>query len=364
MAISKRKSAKGGTKYRVQVNVPGLGRVSRTFSRKVDADAWAKRTEVEVEKGEFLPQADARKRTLSELVDRYLANRRAHGRFDERRAAQLKWWTDRAGTLKLSNFTPAKVAELRDALANGDSPSGKPVGPATVNRYLAALSHAMRYGTRELGWLESNVVSRVSRPTEPRGRVRYLDRDTELPRLMAACRAATDSRLFPLVLFALGTGARQAELLSIKWADVDEVRGFAVLQHTKNGDRRSLALNAPAREALAILRRVRVLGSEHIFAASQSPAGAAPTFTATLRESWEQAISEAGIADFRFHDLRHSAASYAAMTGATLPELAAFLGHKTLAMVQRYSHLSPGHMKGVADRMAAAYLSGVGESSS
>jgi integrase len=129
-----------------------------------------------------------------------------------------------------------------------------------------------------------------------------------------------------------------------------------VLHDTKNGERRSLAMNAPAREALAMLRRVRVLGSEFIFVGQYTPAGEAPTFTSSLRDSFALALREANVVNFRFHDLRHTAASYAAMSGATLPELAAFLGHKTIAMVQRYSHLSPGHMQAVADRMAAGFL--------
>jgi len=303
-----------------------------------------------------LPELAAKGKTFGDLVDAYAANREAEGRYDAKRAAHLGWWREQLGDYALAEVTPARIVLLRDALASGAGPTGARLAIGTVNRYLATLSHCLSYAERELEWLGSNPARRVKRRSEPRGRVRYLS-DTELPRLLNACRAARDPRLAPLVTLALATGARQAELLSLRWSDVDVKRASAVLHHTKNGERRGLALSAPALAALAELRARRAVGAPHVFADPRRPA-APPRFGGLLRRAWDAAVEEAGLGDFRFHDLRHTAASYATMTGATLRELAAFLGHKTLAMVQRYSHLSPEHMKGVADRMADAYLAG------
>ena len=72
-----------------------------------------------------------------------------------------------------------------------------------------------------------------------------------------------------------------------------------------------------------------------------------------IREAFEWAVKRAGIANFRFHDLRHTAASYLAMNGASLAEIAEVLGHKTLAMVKRYAHLSEAHTRNVVQRMNA-----------
>jgi integrase len=80
-----------------------------------------------------------------------------------------------------------------------------------------------------------------------------------------------------------------------------------------------------------------------------------PTFP---RKPWARALVEAEIQDFTFHDLRHSFASYAAMSGASLPELAALLGHRSLSMVARYAHLAEQHQEAVASRMAAKFLGG------
>jgi integrase len=78
-----------------------------------------------------------------------------------------------------------------------------------------------------------------------------------------------------------------------------------------------------------------------------------------LRQPWETALKRAGIEDFRWHDLRHSSASYLAMSGASLAEIAEVLGHKTLQMVKRYAHLSEAHTAGVVARMADKFLVGV-----
>jgi integrase len=75
-----------------------------------------------------------------------------------------------------------------------------------------------------------------------------------------------------------------------------------------------------------------------------------------IRYAWEQARTRAGLEDFRFHDLRHSTASYLAMSGASLVEIAEVLGHKTLQMVRRYAHLSEAHTAGVVERMVGRFL--------
>jgi site-specific recombinase XerD len=98
--------------------------------------------------------------------------------------------------------------------------------------------------------------------------------------------------------------------------------------------------------------RIRRIDTDLIFP------GKNPQQPIDLRKPWETALQRAGIADFHWHDLRHTAASYLAMSGASLAEIAEILGHKTLAMVKRYSHLSHDHIEAVSDRMAAKYFQG------
>ncbi len=152
------------------------------------------------------------------------------------------------------------------------------------------------------------------------------------------------------MILALTTGARQGELLGLRWKDVDFEREALIFHHTKNGERRVAPLAGKAIPSLRSLKSLRVFGDDRVFANSQGRAH-------FPRRYWYRALHEAGIEDFRFHDLTHTAASYLAMSGATLSEIAEILGHKTLQMVKRYAHLSEEHKSSVVHRMAEKLLS-------
>jgi integrase len=216
-----------------------------------------------------------------------------------------------------------------------------------VNRYISTLSHALTVAVTEWQWLEESPLRRVRRLREPRGRVRYLT-DEERRRLLRACQASSNRALYPLVVLALATGARKMELLRLTWRDIDLRRAQIALEQTKNRERRALPLTGLALEEVARLAKVRRLDTALLFPRAD---GRQPI---DIRYAWAQALQAAGIPDCRFHDLRHSCASYLAMSGASLVEIAAVLGHKTLQMVQRYAHLSDAHTAGVVARMTAA----------
>jgi integrase len=138
------------------------------------------------------------------------------------------------------------------------------------------------------------------------------------------------------------------EIVSLRWSDVDLKRGLLTFQETKNGERRTVPLMGYALNVLTQHAKVGRLDTQLVF-----PNAKGETFP-RFREAFENAVARAGIVDFRFHDLRHSAASYLAMNGASLMEIAEILGHKTLAMVKRYAHLSESHTRNVLARMNQA----------
>jgi integrase len=192
--------------------------------------------------------------------------------------------------------------------------------------------------------------SHVRLLTEPRGRVRFLSED-ERPRLLAACQASSNRHLYPLVILALATGARKMELLTLTWPQVDLGRALITLHDTKNGEPRSIPITGQALDVMRTHAKVVRIGTPLVFPRQD---GRRPV---DVRHAWYQALAQAEITDFRFHDLRHSTASYLAMNGASLVEIAEVLGHKTLSMVQRYAHLSEGHTRAVLERMTRAIFS-------
>lgn len=340
-SIVKRTGRNGEITYHVRVRLKG-NTAFATFRRKTDAQRWAQSTETAIRDRRYFKTAEAERRTLAEAIERYERTRLGALKSAEDRARHLAWWKERLGALCLADITPATITEERDGLAGGKTHRGKPRSTGTVNRYLAALSHVFTFASREWHWIEGNPCGQVSMLKEPRGRVRYLA-DAERERLLAECKAYSDE-LYLIVALALATGARRGEILGLKWRDVDLKRGHVVFHETKNSERRGLPLRG---QALELLRaKVRRIDSDLIFPSSDDPT---KPFDVDYR--FRLAVQRAGITDFRFHDLRHTCASILAMNGASLAEIAAVLGHKTLAMVKRYSHLSDQHISGVVERL-------------
>jgi integrase len=355
--IERRTDAQGRTSYRAKVRIQGAPAQSATFQRKTDAQRWAKSTEAAIHEGRYLPSSEARKHTVADLIDRYTRDVLPAKKDGAHQARQLAWWREQLGAYALTDLTPARIAEARDTLANRETPRKGKTSPATLVRYLAVLSHCCTVGVKEYGWLDANPVLKVTKPREPRGRVRFLS-DDERARLLQACRESTSPELYPAVVLALSTGARRMEIMGLRWPQIDLARRVAVLHETKNGERRLLSLSGPALALLQERAKVRRLDTDLVFPGrrrrsipGQPPK---PPIPLDLTAPWRTALKRAEIEDFRWHDLRHSAASYLAMNGASLAEIAEVLGHKTLAMVKRYSHLSEAHTAAVVERMNAA----------
>lgn len=255
------------------------------------------------------------------------------------RDVHLSWWDDRLGHLAIEDLTPAHLVEGRDDLAQSRS-------PRTTRGCLATLEHGLKLAVEEWLWLEASPMARVRKPKEGRGRVRFLT-DAERPRLLAACRESHNRHLYPLVVLALATGARKMEPLSLTWPQVDIGRALMTLYETKNGEPRSIPLTQPALEVIRTHAKVVHLHTLLVFPRWD---GRRPI---DIRYAWYQALRQAEIDRFKFHDLRHSCASYLAMSGASLVEIADVLGHNTLQMVRRYAPLSEGHTRSILDRMAS-----------
>ncbi|WON74538.1 site-specific integrase [Nitrosospira sp. Is2] len=348
--IEKRLSGEGKTSYRVKVRLKGFPVQSATFNRLTDARKWAQDTESAIRGGRHFKTSEGKRHTLAQLVERYIKTvLPTKPKSQVKQTAQLEWWKEQIGAYSLADITPSLIVQHRDKLIEGITVRGKPRSPATVVRYMAALSHAFTTAVKEWGWIDDSPMRKVSKPKESRGRVRFLS-DDERVRLLKSCKESSNPYLYPVVVLALSTGMRHGEIMALSWDDVDLQRGRAVLHETKNGERRAVAITGHVLELLKELAKVRRIDSNLLFP-SRENRPQKPQKPVDLRTPWENALKRADIRDFRFHDLRHSAASYLAMNGASLAEIAEVLGHKTLQMVKRYAHLSEGHTARVVESM-------------
>lgn len=350
--------------YRAQVRVKGHRSQSATFPSRAEAMKWATSVEAAITEGRYFPQARASRTSFAEAVARYkdaaLADVNERGR--HARSQHLDYFLDRFAGLTLAEITPNRVAEARDELAaatytrgkvkvNG---RGKDVAPteyarsgATVNRYLATLSHLFSIAQKEWRVVDRNPVREITKKKEARGRIRFLS-DDERERLIAACDKSEWQPLKALVVLAISTGARRGELAGLTWDRIDLRRGQATIYETKNGDPRVLPLVGKALEALRELKLQNSSRSAFVFPHPNGLPEAYYHFDA----HWYGALVEAKLNDFRFHDLRHTTASYLAQQGASLLEIADTLGHRTMSMVKRYSHLAQSHKVSAIERMA------------
>jgi len=336
---------KKGVSYRVEIRLKGFPAQSATFRRLTDAKRWVQHTESAIREGRYFKTAESRKHTLAQMIDRYIREELPKKAKNINQKPQLLWWKSELGEYTLADITPDKIAECRDKLLTGKTDSEYIFAPATVVRYMAALSHAFTIAIKEWQWLDDSPMRKVRKPSLPRGRIRFLD-DDERSELLKACLASKNEYLYLVVVLALSTGMRKSEILNLSWKNVDINRQRITIHDTKNKERKVVPLSNHALELMK--RHVHRIDTDLLF-----PSRIDKHKPIDLRTPWETVLKKADIKDFRFHDLRHSAASYLAMNGASLAEIAEVLGHKTLQMVSRYAHLSESHTKDVVSAMNA-----------
>ncbi len=360
--IEKRTDSTGAITYRVKVRLRGHPQESASFRRLTDAKRWSSQTESALREGRYFKTSESQKHNLGDAIKRYQQEMLPELKDPKHPLLHLNWWNKEIGGTPLADLRPSTIAECRDKLKRTPSDygkhKGKPRSAATVNRYLASLSPVLSAAVMEWEWMDSNPCKKVKRGKEPSGRVRFLS-PTERTALLAACAEMHDTpELNVIVLIAVITGARRGEIMGLRWRHVDISRGRLILEDTKNGENRSVPLVGPALRALTNWGKVRPLDSNELVFPGRGERNKSNPLD--FEKAWHEVLGRAGVTNFRFHDLRHTAASYLAMNGAGLREIGDILGHKTLAMVQRYSHLCDDHKQATMERMALAEFGDIG----
>ena len=340
--ITPRYTSKSRPSWQAKVRRLGYPPQSKTFDSKAKAEAWVRQVEGEMDRGAFIPRAEAESTTLMQLLDRYLeevtpGKRGAIGERSHLRMIRQ----DPVGRCFVGTITGRDLAAYKARRL-------KAVSASTLNRELNILSHVFTVAAQEwhihLPW--GNPVRLVSRPRVQDKRERRLVGD-ELPRLMSAALAYGGStphgscgpqcaggNVGSLITWAIETAMRRGEIAAMRWEHIDRKARVLLIPETKTGTPRRVPLSTVAMRVLERLPR-RLDGL--VF-------GMHP---ASLSRAFAQVCKAAGITGLTFHDLRHEATSRLFEKGLNPMQVAAITGHKTLQMLKRYTHLRAEDLVGM-----------------
>lgn len=351
-SIFKRKNNDGTSCWRAVVRIKGYPTVCNHFERKQEADDWAGNVERQIRVGKFKFDQHKQQHTFTQLIDRYVND----GALQHIRSAKdvrhhLTYWNVRIGKYALVHLTPDLIGQERQYLADTPTKNGLKRSSATVNRYVSSLSAVLSYALR-LRWIDENPCFNLTKLKESAGRDRVLT-DAEISKLLTSCRQSKSHYLYCFVLMSLTTGSRQGEILGLEWRHVDFENNLAYLQETKNGRPRSISLADSVISELKTLYQIRNPAKPLVFA-SKTAFG-----RIDIKKAWKEALKRAQIEDCRAHDMRHTFCTLAARQGGSNLELATAMGHRTLGMLQRYTHLDVQVTKKFSKNISQQILQGV-----
>ena len=324
---------KRGSKWQTQIRRDGFPPLSKTFALKDDALRWGREQDCLADTGELgsVPEG-----TLAVLLVRYereITPKKRSAASEHFLLRQIA--RHRIASLKLSNLNSAVISNFRDDRL-------KRVSGASVCKELGLLSSVLKTASNEWGFVGlGEPMRQVRKPPSGRARNRRIE-PHELPVLDAALRQCRNPLVRDVFLFALATGMRRGEVLSLVWPNVNLANRTAYLPLTKNGETRTVPLSPSALEVLALRQKATQQPPEGRRDLSEGLSGAVfPISANAFRLAWERVKRRGKIADLRFHDLRHEAISRFFEMGLTIPEVSLISGHKDSRMLFRYTHLRP-----------------------
>ena len=269
------------------------------------------------------------RRSWKEAVVRWLAETSEKATHQED-VRKLRWLDSFLGDLMLDEIT-------LDVLDGIKAEKLKVAGKPTVNRYLALIRAVLLRARDEWEWIDRTPKVKLFK--EGPGRERSITAEqaaTLLGELPAHQR--------DVVLFALATGLRQSNVLGLEWSHVNLDTGHAWVDAAQSKNRKPIAVPLNA-TALQVLRRQLGKHPERVFTYRGRPLAWGNTL------AWRKALKRAGIENFRWHDLRHSWASWHRQAGTPTHELQRLGGWRSSVMVERYAHLAPDHLAQAANRL-------------
>lgn len=306
-----------GSNYEFRVCINGVKR-SKSFPSIKEGKIWAKLEEANLLKHRQTPRSQHPTiRELSQLYSQHVL-------------PTLKGAAQEKSRLRLLNnesfidepchlITPTDIRKYIERLRSiGNTNS-------TIRHKLCLISSLYRLARQELNIDIQSPTSAIKKPASNPGRLRRLSSNEESSLLRSASQS-TNPNILPVIIFALETGLRRNELLTLDWGAYQEDRGLIEIKNTKNGYPRWIPLTQAAKD---ILKKQYQCKYPRPF----------PINATTLENAWEHVLKRAGIENLRFHDLRHEALSrWAHKLKGDVFKLSMISGHRTLQMAQRYVH--------------------------
>ena len=367
--IQKRINKNGEISYIAQIRISGYGSEYKTFKLKTDAKEWAQKTESEIRENINFPKRKAQKYTIAQIIDKFIENELPKRTPKEQSAFinALNWYKKEIGEYYLSSLTTEMLVNCREKLMRkhkeipmrnksikklAPKMSEKKLAPATINKYMTYMRVVFAYCVNDLDILDINPMAKVKKLTEKNARKRYLELK-EIAKLLNTCKSV-NYELYLCVLIALLTGARKSEILHLTWATVDFENKMLYFLNTKNGTDRGTPMHELVYKELMEFKtknKVRCLKNDFLF---KTPDGKPKE--SLIGKLFPKIVKKCGIKDFRFHDIRHTHASYQAMGGISQKITQETLGHKTTQMTNRYSHLRDENLRPAINQIGNTIL--------
>jgi integrase len=294
------------------------------------------------------------KQLLSQFVaDTYVPWAKANKRTWRNDEIIANQWAEKFKGKILREISPLAIEKVKRERAESITRRGTTRSPASVNLELAVLSRIFALAV-ELEVAATNPCRKVRKLRVDNQRNRYLSADEETRLFMQL--TGRRKHLAPLVALAIGTGMRRGELLSLRWPDVDFQRGVIHVRVTKTNHDRQVPMSHQVRQLLLEHRKGHT--GELVFTSRRKALKAKGLGLVDVKKGFAAALADAGIADFHFHDLRHTFATRVGDAGHNSRTIARLLGHASTAMTDRYTHATDSALRSAVECAGESWAQG------
>ena len=303
-------------KWQAIIRRKGIKQQSKVFKIKSQAIQWARSVESEIDKGNIVDFSLSKKITLNQIIEKIQP-------IDSRERSRLKILKRYFNGSAISLITPSRIALFVDLrLSQG-------LSSATVIKDINTLSKLLKVAQRDWNiYLPSDPIKHIGKLKQSPSRVRRINKSEEF-----ILMNRSEPNLRNIIIFAIETGMRLGEILTLKWNDINN--GLAVLKETKNGEIRYVPISKIANQVLMRIQKNE--NDDRVFYFWKTVSG--------FESSWQKFKKREGLVDLRFHDFRHEAISRMFEKGMSHMEVSAISGHKSLLVLRKYTHLNIEYLR-------------------